>query len=158
MIRRPPRSTLFPYTTLFRSLAGLPALVIVPKGQVALGKLAQALAYGARTLVVAGNFDRCLELADQASVELGVYLLNSINPFRLEGQKTIVLEALQQLGWEPPDWIVVPAGKLGNTPPFWENLTEARGGGVIARRARPAPGRGPRAGPPPRGVFPGRRP
>ncbi len=120
----------------YAALAGLPALVIVPKGQVALGKLAQALAYGARTLVVAGNFDRCLELADQASVELGVYLLNSINPFRLEGQKTIVLEALQQLDWEPPDWIVVPAGNLGNTAAFGKALTEAREWGLISRLPR----------------------
>src|SRR5205823_3645794 len=69
----------------YAALAGLPALVLVPKGQVALGKLAQALAYGARTLLVRGNFDVCLELADQASERLGVYLLNSVNPFRLEG-------------------------------------------------------------------------
>src|SRR5207245_53974 len=105
----------------YAALAGLPA---------------QALAYGARTLVVAGKFDRCLELADQASVELGVYLLNSINPFRLEGQKTIVLEALQQLGWEPPDWIVVPAGNLGNTAAFGKALTEAREWGLVARLPR----------------------
>src|SRR5262249_36977593 len=91
----------------YAALAGLPALVIVPQGQIAVGKLAQALAYGARTLVVRANFDRCLELAGEASQKLGVYLLNSINPFRLEGQKTIVFELLQQLGWEPPDWIVV---------------------------------------------------
>src|SRR5207245_8274891 len=120
----------------YAALAGLPALVIVPKGQVALGKLAQALAYGARTLVVAGNFDRCLELADQASVELGVYLLNSINPFRLEGQKTIVLELLQQLAWQPPDWIVVPAGNLGNTAAFGKALPEACEWGLSDRGPR----------------------
>jgi len=120
----------------YAALAGLPALVVVPKGQVAVGKLAQALAYGARTLVVRGNFDRCLELVDEASRELGVYLLNSINPFRLEGQKTIVLETLQQLGWEPPDWILVPAGNLGNTAAFGKALTEAREWGLIARLPR----------------------
>ena len=117
----------------YAALAGLPALVLVPKGQVALGKLAQALAYGARTLLVRGNFDDCLELADQASERLGVYLLNSVNPFRLEGQKTIVLELLQQLGWEPPDWIVVPAGNLGNTAAFGKALVEARAWGLIDR-------------------------
>jgi threonine synthase len=120
----------------YAALAGLPALVLVPKGQVALGKLAQALAYGARTLLVRGNFDDCLELADQASERLGVYLLNSVNPFRLEGQKTIVLELLQQLGWEPPDWIVVPAGNLGNTAAFGKALVEARAWGLIDRVPR----------------------
>ena len=120
----------------YAALAGLPALVLVPKGQVALGKLAQALAYGARTLLVRGNFDDCLELADQASERLGVYLLNSVNPFRLEGQKTIVLELLQQLGWEPPDWIVVPAGNLGNTAAFGKALAEALAWGLIDRAPR----------------------
>src|SRR5436189_3577291 len=120
----------------YAALAGLPALVLVPKGQVALGKLAQARAYGARTLLVRGSFDQCLELADQASDRLGVYLLNSVNPFRLEGQKTIVLELLQQLAWQPPDWIVVPAGNLGNTAAFGKALEEAREWGVVDRVPR----------------------
>ena len=120
----------------YAALAGLAALVIVPKGQVAAGKLAQALAYGARTLLVRGNFDDCLELVDQASERLGVYLLNSVNPFRLEGQKTIVLELLQQLAWEPPDWIVVPAGNLGNTAAFGKALEEARAWELIDRTPR----------------------
>ena len=97
----------------YAAQAGLPALVFVPSGGIAMGKLAQSLAYGARTLLVRGDFDDCLRLVEEAHRELGVYLLNSINPFRLEGQKTIVLELLQQLGWESPDWIVVPAGNLG---------------------------------------------
>src|SRR5207237_6605345 len=120
----------------YAALGGLPALVLVPKGQVALGKLAQALAYGARTLLVRGNFDQCLELADQASERLGVYLLNSVNPFRIEGQKTIVLELLQQLSWDPPDWIVLPAGNLGNTAAFGKALREAQEWGLISRRPR----------------------
>jgi threonine synthase len=109
----------------YAALAGLPALVLVPKGQVALGKLAQVLAHGARVLVVRGNFDQCLELVDQASQRLGVYLLNSVNPFRLEGQKTIVLELLQQFAWESPAWIVLPAGNLGNTAAFGKALEES---------------------------------
>ncbi len=120
----------------YAALAALPAFVVIPQGQVAVGKLAQAIAYGARTLVVRGNFDRCLELVDEASRELGVYLLNSVNPFRLEGQKTIVLEMLQQLDWEPPDWIVVPAGNLGNTAAFGKALGEAREWGLIGRLPR----------------------
>ena len=120
----------------YAALAGLPALVLVPRGQVALGKLAQLLAYGARTLLVRGNFDRCLELADEASERLGVYLLNSVNPFRLEGQKTIVLELLQQLGWQPPTWIVLPGGNLGNTAAFGKALEEACQWRLIGRLPR----------------------
>ncbi|HXE58350.1 MAG TPA: threonine synthase [Gemmatimonadales bacterium] len=120
----------------YAAQAGIPALVLVPAGQVALGKLAQSIAYGARTLLVRGDFDACLRLVRAASAELGVYLLNSINPFRVEGQKTIVLETLHQLGWEPPDWIVVPAGNLGNTAAFGKALREARELGLIPRVPR----------------------
>jgi threonine synthase len=120
----------------YASQAGLPALVLVPAGNVASGKLAQSLAYGAKTLLVRGDFDDCLRLVEQASRQLGVYLLNSINPFRIEGQKTIILELLQQLAWEPPDWIVLPAGNLGNTSAFGKALREARDWGLISRLPR----------------------
>ena len=120
----------------YASQAGLPALVLVPAQGVAVGKLAQSLAYGAKTLLVRGDFDDCLRLVEEASTQLGVYLLNSINPFRLEGQKTIVLELLQQLVWEPPDWIVFPAGNLGNTAAFGKALREAREWGLISRVPR----------------------
>jgi threonine synthase len=116
--------------------AGLPALVFVPAGKIAAGKLAQALAYGARTLLVRGDFDACLKLARESSSELDIRLLNSVNPWRIEGQKTIVLELLQQLGWRPPDWLVVPAGNLGNTSAFGKALVEARDLGLIARLPR----------------------
>ena len=116
--------------------AGIPALVFVPAGQVALGKLAQSLAYGARTLMVRGDFDACLALVQEASSRLGIYLLNSINPFRIEGQKTIVFEMLEQLGWDAPDWIVLPAGNLGNTAAFGKALREARELGLIDRVPR----------------------
>jgi threonine synthase len=120
----------------YAAQAGLPALVLVPLGGVALGKLAQTLAYGARTLLVRGDFDQCLRMIDQASTELGVYLLNSINPFRIEGQKTIVFELLQQLSWNAPDWIVFPAGNLGNTAAFGKAVREAHEWGLISRRPR----------------------
>jgi len=120
----------------YASAAGLTGVVIVPGGGVALGKLAQVMAYGARTLVVRGDFDACLRLAREATEELGFYLVNSINPFRLEGQKTIVLELLQQVEWNPPDWIVVPAGNLGNTAAFGKALAEARACGLISRLPR----------------------
>lgn len=120
----------------YAAQAGLPALVLVPSGGVASGKLAQTLAYGARTLLVRGDFDQCLRMVDQASVELGVYLLNSINPFRIEGQKTVIFELLQQLSWQSPDWIVFPAGNLGNTAAFGKAICEAHAWGLISRRPR----------------------
>ncbi len=120
----------------YAAQAGLPAVVLVPDGQIAAGKLAQMLAYGAITLLVDTDFDGCLELAEAAGRELGIQLLNSINPFRLEGQKTIVFELLQQLEWQAPDWIVVPAGNLGNTAAFGKALAEAKRWGLIDRMPR----------------------
>jgi threonine synthase len=120
----------------YAAQAGLPALVLVPAEGVATGKLAQTLAYGARTLLVRGDFDDCLRLLQEAQERLGVYLLNSINPFRIEGQKTIILELLQQLSWQAPDWIVFPAGNLGNTAAFGKALREARQWGLISRLPR----------------------
>jgi threonine synthase len=116
--------------------AGVPALVLVPRGQVAMGKLTQSLAYGATTLLVDGDFDDCLRLVRDAATELGVYLVNSVNPWRIEGQKTIAFEALQQMGWDAPDWIALPAGNLGNTAAFGKALREARALGLIARMPR----------------------
>jgi len=120
----------------YAALAEIPALVFVPAGRVAAGKLAQTLAYGAKTLLVRGDFDACFALALEASEKLNVYLLNSVNPFRLEGQKTIVFEALEQLGWEAPEWIALPAGNLGNTSAFGNALRDARDLGLISRVPR----------------------
>lgn len=120
----------------YAAQAGLPALVLVPAGHVTPGKLGQALAYGARTLLVRGSFDDCLRLVQDAESRLGVYLLNSVNPFRIEGQKTIVFELLEQCGWNPPDWIVLPAGNLGNTAAFGAALRTARELGLIERVPR----------------------
>lgn len=120
----------------FAALAGVPALVLVPAGKVALGKLSQTMAYGARTLLVRGDFDDCLRLARESSEHLGVYLANSINPWRLEGQKTIIFDLLQQLRWQAPDWLVLPAGNLGNTAAFGAALREALRLGLIDRAPR----------------------
>ena len=120
----------------YAAQAGIPGLVFVPAGKVALGKMAQTLAYGARTLLVRGDFDACLKLVQEASRELGIYLLNSINPWRVEGQKTIVFEMLQQLEWNAPDFIVLPAGNLGNTAAFGKALREAHALGLITRLPR----------------------
>jgi threonine synthase len=120
----------------YAAQAGIRALVLVPKGRIAMGKLTQSLAYGARTLLVNGDFDACLRLAREASETLGVYLVNSINPWRIEGQKTIAFELLQQLGWDPPDWIALPAGALGNTSALGKALREAHALGLIAKVPR----------------------
>ena len=120
----------------YAAQAGIPAFVLVPEGRVSTGKLAQTLAYGAHMIRLRGDFDDCLELAREASERLGVYLVNSLNPFRVEGQKTIVLELLQQLGWQSPDWIALPAGNLGNTAAFGKALREAHTLGLIDRVPR----------------------
>jgi threonine synthase len=120
----------------YAALEELPALVLVPAGQVSMGKLAQTLAYGARTLVVHGDFDACLRLAREAAARLGMYLANSVNPFRLAGQKTILLELFAQMSWVAPEWIVLPAGNLGNTAAFGFAIREALALGLIDRRPR----------------------
>ena len=91
---------------------------------------------GARVLLINGNFDQCLRLVRDAAERLGVYLANSVNPWRVEGQKTIVFELLEQLGWDPPDWIALPAGNLGNASAFGKALREARELGLIERTPR----------------------
>jgi len=120
----------------YAALAGIPAVVFIPAGKIAAGKLAQALAYGARTLQVDGDFDVAMRLVRQTCDALGVYLLNSLNPFRLEGQKSIVFELLQGLSWQSPDWIVLPAGNLGNTSAFGKALVELSQLGLIERVPR----------------------
>ncbi len=120
----------------YAAQAGLRAIVFVPAGKVASGKLAQTLAYGATALSIRGDFDAAMRLVRDACDRLNIYLVNSINPFRIEGQKTIVWELLQDLQWEAPDWIVVPAGNLGNTSAFGKALREAHANGWIARMPR----------------------
>ncbi len=120
----------------YAARAETPAFALIPSGKIALGKLAQAVGFGARVLAVRGDFDECLRLVEEAGPRLGLYLLNSVNPFRLEGQKTIVFELLQQLGWEAPDWIVLPGGNLGNTAAFGKALEEARDWGLMETMPR----------------------
>ena len=120
----------------YAARGGLAAVVFIPHGAVALGKLSQTIAYGARTVQIRGDFDAAMRLVAEVSGSQGIYLLNSINPFRLEGQKTIVFELLQQLGWSPPDWIVLPGGNLGNTSAFGKALWEAKELGLISRLPR----------------------
>jgi threonine synthase len=113
--------------------AGLAALTFVPEGKVSSAKVAQTIAYGAKVVQIRGDFDAAMRLVQEVAEvpEYGVYLLNSINPFRLEGQKTIVLDAIQALDWRTPDVIILPGGNLGNTAAFGKALEEALALGLI---------------------------
>jgi threonine synthase len=120
----------------YASSAGLQPIIFIPHGNISYGKLAQALEYGALTLQVEANFDQILKLVRVLSERLGIYLLNSINPFRIEGQKSIVIEMMDQRDWNPPDWIVLPGGNLGNVSAFGKALRELHAAGFIPRLPR----------------------
>ncbi len=120
----------------YASAAGLQPIVFIPHGNIAYGKLAQALEYGARTLQVEANFDQILALVRRLADRLGIYLLNSMNPFRIEGQKTIMVEMMEQRGWRLPDWVVLPGGNLGNVSAFGKGLREMLEAGLIPRLPR----------------------
>ena len=122
----------------YAAAAGLQAIIFLPHGKIAYGKLAQALEYGALTVQVEANFDQILALVRRLADELGIYLLNSINPFRIEGQKSIVVEMLDQRGWRVPDWVVLPGGNLGNVAALGKGLRELREIGIIDREPRVA--------------------
>ncbi len=115
----------------YAARAGMKAFVFIPSGQIALGKLSQALDYGAEVLQLEGDFDDAMRLVREVANESPVYLLNSVNPFRLEGQKTIAFELLQQRGWRVPDRIVLPGGNLGNSSAIAKGLHELQQCGVI---------------------------
>jgi threonine synthase len=124
---------------MFASLAQMDGIVFIGSGKIAYGKLSQALDYGAKTLQIQGDFDACLRRVRQITSqrpELGVYLMNSVNPFRLEGQKAIMYRVLEALEWQVPDWIVVPGGNLGNCSAFGKAFTELRELGLIDRVPR----------------------
>lgn len=97
---------------------GMRAFVLIPDGYVALGKLAQALLYGAEVLAIAGNFDRALEIVREMSDRYPITLVNSVNPYRLEGQKTAAFEVVDALG-DAPDWLCIPVGNAGNISAYW---------------------------------------
>jgi threonine synthase len=122
----------------YAAQAGMRGVVFIPSGKISMGKLAQTLAYGALCLQIDGDFDAAMKLVGDAARKLNIYLLNSINPFRIEGQKTIAWELLQDLGWDAPDWIVLPAGNLGNTSAIGKGLIEAFEGGWISKLPRVA--------------------
>src|SRR5260370_25004753 len=118
------------------STGGLQQLIFSRPCKNTYAKSTQALEYGAKTFQVEANFDQILALVRGLAERLGIYLLNSINPFRIEGQKTIVIEMMDQRDWRAPDWIVLPGGNLGNVSAFGKGLREMRHLGLIDRLPR----------------------
>ena len=122
---------------MYCSVTGImKAIVFIGTGKIAYGKLSQALEFGALTVQIAGDFDDAMERVKEVSQQLGIYLVNSVNPFRLEGQKTIIYRVLESLNWEIPDWIVVPGGNLGNSSAFGKAFSELKKLGLIDRIPR----------------------
>lgn len=115
---------------------GFKAIIFIGSGKIAYGKLSQALDHGALTIQIAGDFDDAMQRVKEVAGRLGIYLMNSVNPFRLEGQKTIMFRVLEALGWEPPDWIVVPGGNLGNSSAFGKAFIELKHLGLLDRLPR----------------------
>ena len=120
----------------YASAGGLQPVIFLPHGNISFGKLAQALEYGAKTVQIDANFDQILAIVRQIAARLGIYLLNSINPFRIEGQKTIMVEMMDQRDWKSPDWVVLPGGNLGNVSAFGKALREMLQLGLIDRLPR----------------------
>ncbi len=118
---------------VYGARAGIPVIVLLPSGKVALGKVAQALMHGAKVISINGNFDRALEMVRDLCETKGIYLLNSVNPYRLEGQKTIGFEAIDQLNGAVPDRIVLPVRKAGNISAVYKGLLELSELGFIDR-------------------------
>jgi len=115
----------------YAARAGLRCIVLLPSGKVALGKLAQAMFHGAEVLSVKGNFDEALEAVTALALEGQLYLLNSVNPFRLEGQKSIGFEIVDDLGWKSPDRIILPVGNAGNISAIWKGVKEFHRAGFM---------------------------
>ena len=117
----------------YAARAGLRSIVVIPSGKVALGKLAQSLAYGARVVQLEGSFDDALRVVmELARSDTGLYLLNSVNPYRLEGQKTLAYEVWDQLGGTVPDTIIVPVGNAGNISAIWKGFRDLNQLGLIS--------------------------
>jgi threonine synthase len=111
-------------------------VIFIGSGKISYGKLSQALDYGALTVQIVGDFDDAMARVQEVGKKLGIYLVNSVNPFRLEGQKTIMFRVLEALNWEVPDWIVVPGGNLGNSSAFGKAFHELFELGLIDRIPR----------------------
>jgi threonine synthase len=114
----------------------MPVVVLLPRGMVSTAQLVQPLSSGARVLALETDFDGCMTIVKELAARGLVYLANSMNPLRIEGQKTVAIEIAQQLGWQPPDWVVIPSGNLGNSAALFAGFEMARKLGVIDRVPR----------------------
>jgi threonine synthase len=117
----------------YAARAGMRSLVLIPEGKIAWGKLAQAMDYGAVTCQVRADFDGCLRLLTRIVMKAPIYLLNSVNPYRLEGQKTPAIEIAEAMDWNVPDHLIVPGGNLGNSSALGKGFRELRELGLVAR-------------------------
>jgi threonine synthase len=120
----------------YASAAGLQPVIFLPHGNISFGKLSQAIEYGALTVQVEANFDQILTLVRRIADQADLYLLNSINPFRIEGQKAIAVEMLDQRDWRVPDWVVMPGGNLGNCSALGKGFIELYCNGLVDRLPR----------------------
>ena len=120
----------------YAARANLTCEIVVPGGQVSNAKLAQALDYGAKVIEIEGNFDSCMSAIREMANDSSVYLVNSINPFRIEGQKTVAFELAEQLGWRTPDHLILPGGNLGNSSAFGKGFRELLQTGLIDRQPK----------------------
>ena len=121
---------------LYAHSCGMKCTVFIGSGRIAFGKLSQSMDYGGKTIQILGDFDDCMRQVQDVCSRLGTYLVNSLNPFRLEGQKTIMFRIIEQLGWQVPDWIVVPGGNLGNSSAFGKAFMELKALGLIEKIPR----------------------
>src|SRR5215470_20266193 len=120
----------------YAAAAGIRAMVILPRGKVSTAQLVQPLANGAIVLAVDGDFDDCMAMVKRLAEEEGVYLANSMNSLRLEGQKTVAIEMVQQFDWEVPDWVIIPGGNLGNVSALGAGFTMMQELGLIQKVPR----------------------
>jgi threonine synthase len=120
----------------YAAAAGIPGIVFLPRGKVSTAQLVQPLAHGALVLALDTDFDGCMRIVQEVTADQSIYLANSMNSLRMEGQKTVGIEIVQQFDWEVPDWIIIPAGNLGNVSALGKGLLLMRDLGLIDRLPR----------------------
>lgn len=113
--------------------AGIPSIVFLPANRISIAQLVQPIANGAFVLSIDTDFDGCMQLIREVTAELPIYLANSLNSLRLEGQKTAAIEILQQFDWQVPDWVIVPGGNLGNIYAFYKGFQMCKELGLVDR-------------------------
>ncbi|HEX9115549.1 MAG TPA: threonine synthase [Anaerolineae bacterium] len=131
----------------YAAAAGIPAIVFLPRGKISTAQLIQPISNGAHVLALDTDFDGCMRIVREVTQDRSIYLANSMNSLRIEGQKTVGIEIAQQLGWRAPDWIILPSGNLGNISALAKGLTLAHQLGVIDRVPRLAAAQAERANP-----------